>query len=101
LVNSVTAAAEAAWLAEAQLNRASALLREVTSILRPLAAARGEAGGEVTQCFNICSISSEERARNKPKRHNWDVVSHDWDGMKQRLREVAVDVERGWKRITG
>ena len=44
LVNSVTAAAEAAWLAEAQLNRASALLREVTSILRPLAAARGEAG---------------------------------------------------------
>ena len=32
---------------------------------------------------------------------NWDVVSHDWVGMKQRLREVAVDVERGWKRITG
>jgi hypothetical protein len=32
---------------------------------------------------------------------NSDVVSHDWDGMKQRLREVAVDVERGWKRITG
>jgi hypothetical protein len=28
LVNSVTAAAEAAWLAEAQLNRASALLRD-------------------------------------------------------------------------
>jgi hypothetical protein len=32
---------------------------------------------------------------------NWDVVSHDWDGMKQRMRGVAVDVERGWKRITG
>ena len=32
---------------------------------------------------------------------NWDVVSHDWDGMKQRLRDVAVDVEREWKRITG
>jgi hypothetical protein len=32
---------------------------------------------------------------------NWDVASHDWDGMKQRLRGVAVDVERGWKRITG
>jgi hypothetical protein len=31
---------------------------------------------------------------------NWDVASHDWDGMKQRLRDVAVDVERGWKRIT-
>jgi hypothetical protein len=32
---------------------------------------------------------------------NWDAASHDWDGMKQRLREVALDVERGWKRITG
>jgi hypothetical protein len=32
---------------------------------------------------------------------NWDVASHDWDGMKQRLHDVAVDVERGWKRITG
>ena len=32
---------------------------------------------------------------------NWDVVSHDWDGMKQRLREVAADIEKGWKRITG
>ncbi len=32
---------------------------------------------------------------------NWDVVSHDWDGMKQQLRDVAVDIEKGWKRITG
>ena len=32
---------------------------------------------------------------------NWDVVSHDWDGMKQRLRDVAVDIEKGWERITG
>jgi hypothetical protein len=32
---------------------------------------------------------------------NWDVVNHDWDGMKQRLRDVAVDVEKGWKRIMG
>ncbi len=32
---------------------------------------------------------------------NWDVVSHDWDGMKQELRDVAVDIEKGWKRITG
>jgi hypothetical protein len=31
---------------------------------------------------------------------NWDVVNHDWDGMKQRLRDVAIDVEKGWKRIT-
>jgi len=69
LVNSVTAAAEAAWLAEAQLNRASALLREVTSILRPLAAARGEADGEVTQSLQyLFDFVAEERARNKPKR---------------------------------
>jgi hypothetical protein len=32
---------------------------------------------------------------------NWDVVSRDWDGVKQRLHDAAVDVERGWKRITG
>jgi hypothetical protein len=31
---------------------------------------------------------------------NWDVVSHDWDGMKQQIREVAIDIEKGWKRIT-
>jgi hypothetical protein len=31
---------------------------------------------------------------------NWDVASHDWDRVKLRLREVAADVERGWKRIT-
>jgi hypothetical protein len=30
---------------------------------------------------------------------NWDVVSHDWDGVKLRLRDVAADVERGWKRV--
>jgi len=32
---------------------------------------------------------------------NWDVVSHDWDGMRQQLRDAAVDIEKGWKRITG
>jgi hypothetical protein len=32
---------------------------------------------------------------------NWDVVSHDWDGMKRELREAAVDIQKGWKRITG
>ena len=32
---------------------------------------------------------------------NWDLVSHDWDGMKQQLRDATVDVEKGWKRITG
>jgi hypothetical protein len=32
---------------------------------------------------------------------NWDVVSHDWDSMRQQLRAVASDLEKGWKRITG
>ena len=32
---------------------------------------------------------------------NWDVVSVGWDGVKQRLREVTLDVEKGWKRIAG
>ena len=32
---------------------------------------------------------------------NWDVVSHDWDDMKQRLHDAAMDVARGWKDITG
>ena len=32
---------------------------------------------------------------------NWDVVSHNWDGMKLQLRDVAVDIEKGWKRIAG
>jgi hypothetical protein len=31
---------------------------------------------------------------------NWDVVSNDWDGMKHHLHDAAIDVERGWKRIT-
>ena len=25
---------------------------------------------------------------------NWDVVRHDWDGMKQELRDVAVDIKK-------
>ena len=32
---------------------------------------------------------------------NWDVVSHNWDGMKQQLRDVAIGIEKGWKRVTG
>ena len=32
---------------------------------------------------------------------NWDVVSHNWDGVKLQLRNVAVDIEKGWRRITG
>jgi hypothetical protein len=30
---------------------------------------------------------------------NWDVVSHNWDGVKTELRNAAAEVERGWKRI--
>ena len=40
-------------------------------------------------------------AEGHPPMVNWDVVSHDWDGMKQQLRDVAVDIEKGWKRISG
>ena len=32
---------------------------------------------------------------------NWDVVGHNWDGMKLQLRDVALDLEKGWRRITG
>jgi hypothetical protein len=40
-------------------------------------------------------------AEGHPPMVNWDVVSHDWDGMKQQLRDTAVDLEKGWTRITG
>ena len=29
------------------------------------------------------------------------MVNHNWDGMKQQLRDAAVDIEKGLKRITG
>jgi hypothetical protein len=32
---------------------------------------------------------------------NWEVVRHDWHGMKQQLRNAAVDIEKGWKRLMG
>jgi hypothetical protein len=40
-------------------------------------------------------------AEGHPPMVNWDVVSHDWDGMEQQLRDTAVDLEKGWTRITG
>jgi hypothetical protein len=64
----------------------------------------------ITVCAAFVYDSSTGRAANgltvaSAEGHaplvNWDVASHDWDGMKQRLRDVAVDVERGWKRIIG
>ncbi len=32
---------------------------------------------------------------------NWDVVGHNWDGVKIELRNAADEVERGWKRLAG
>ena len=32
---------------------------------------------------------------------NWDVVRDDWNGIKTDLRDVAVNVKRGWKRLAG
>ena len=32
---------------------------------------------------------------------NWDVVSDNWRGVKIHLKDVAADVERGWRRIAG
>ena len=32
---------------------------------------------------------------------NWNVVIDDWHDVKAHLRNVATDVERGWKRVTG
>ena len=51
--------------------------------------------GRVTNGLAVAS------AEGRAPMVNWDVVSHDWDGMKQQLRDVAVDIEKGWKRITG
>jgi hypothetical protein len=69
LVNSGTAAAEAAWLAEAQLNRASALLQEVTAILRPRAIARGDGDNDVIPSLQyLFDFVASERERNRPNR---------------------------------
>lgn len=32
---------------------------------------------------------------------NWDVASDNWQGVKIHLKDVATDVERGWRRIAG
>lgn len=32
---------------------------------------------------------------------NWDVVSDNWRGVKIHMKDVAADVERGWRRIVG
>jgi hypothetical protein len=32
---------------------------------------------------------------------NWDVAGDNWQGLKIHLKEVAADVERGWRRIAG
>ncbi len=32
---------------------------------------------------------------------NWDVVSDNWQGVKIHVKDVAADVQRGWRRIAG
>jgi hypothetical protein len=32
---------------------------------------------------------------------NWDVVSDNWQDVKIHLKDVAADVERGWRRVAG
>jgi hypothetical protein len=69
LVNSVTAAAEAAWLAETQLVRATGLLRELTTILRPRAVARGDGDNDVIESLqSLFDFVARERERNRPPR---------------------------------
>ena len=40
-------------------------------------------------------LSTVASAEGHAPMFNWDVVSHDWDGMKQQLRDAAVDIEKG------
>jgi hypothetical protein len=53
--------------------------------------------GAVCTAYLVLSASSSPMV-------NWDVVGHNWDGMKlqlRQLRDVALDLEKGWRRITG
>lgn len=61
--------AQAAWLTESQLTRADTLLREVTSILRPLAIARGDGDNCVVEDLqDLFDFIARERERRKPAR---------------------------------
>jgi hypothetical protein len=50
--------------------------------------------GAVCTAYLVLSASSSPMV-------NWDVVGHNWDVMKLQLRDVALDLEKGWRRITG
>ena len=51
-------------------------------------------------CFSANGLTVASAEGHAPM-VNWDVVSHDWDGMTQELRDVAVDIKNDWKRLTG
>jgi hypothetical protein len=72
LVSAGAPAKEAVWLNEAQLVRATSLLREVTSILRPLASD----GDEIVSALQILfDFTSAQRERNRPLRRFGDKLT--------------------------
>lgn len=40
-------------------------------------------------------------AEGRPPVVNWDVVGDDWTGIKEQLRTMAEDIQRGLKKLTG
>lgn len=40
-------------------------------------------------------------ANERPPMVNWDVVKNNWSDVKTHLRDAGVEIERGWKRLTG
>jgi hypothetical protein len=40
-------------------------------------------------------------AEGRPPLVNWDVVNDDWSGIKDQLRTMVADIERGLKKLTG
>ena len=69
---------------------------------------KGMIAGSVDHCRRYPDDSSTGRAASgltvaSAEGHapmGGNVVSHNWDGMKLQLRDVAVELEKGWKRMT-
>jgi hypothetical protein len=40
-------------------------------------------------------------AAGRPPMVNWDVVGDNWHGLQGSLREMGVELERGWKKLAG
>ena len=40
-------------------------------------------------------------AGGHPPMVNWDVAGDNWHGLQVSLREMGVEIERGWKKLTG